>query len=275
MKKMTKAGLLVLASALFLSLASGCTGQVKSEASGTTTVSLKEGARLMSEHVEGLQDKAYIAEEYRDSQYNRTYYQDGSGSWRLDRFQTDPSSERNSTGELPPQTMRTDTMIYNAREAKVWVIVGTTAYEMTDPRYIDNEYQLAAPITNHISAPKEGHYAQAGENGIWEWRVSPEDHARHLSESFGITSQPSGEESWSRYEFLGPEGLLSRKAAGPIAGGLEGGAPFSETTFEYSHVGDVPPELFELPPTVSEVKSLEEYLKQLQDSGWVPHEDRG
>ncbi|MHB1055541.1 MAG: hypothetical protein ACYC6B_09250 [Thermoleophilia bacterium] len=269
---MTKAALLILAAALFSSLSSGCTGQTKSEASGTTTVSLEEGAQLMREHVEGLQDEAYIAEEYRDSQYNRTYYQDGSGSWRLDSFQTDASSDRISAGELPPQAMRTDAIIYNAREAKRWMIVGTTAYETTD---LNNEYESEAPITNHISAPKEGHYAQAGENGIWEWRVSPEDHARHLRESFGITSQPSGEESWNRYEFLGPEGLLSRRAAGPMSGGPKGRAPFSETTFEYSHIGDVPPELFELPPTVSEVKSMEEYLKQLRDSGWVPHEDRG
>jgi len=272
---MPKTGLLVLAGAIFLSLASGCIGQPESEASGTTTVSLEEGAHLMSDHVAGLQDKAYIAEEYRNGQYNRTYYQDGSGSWRLDGFQIDPSSDRNSAGELPPQSMRTDAVIYNAREAKAWVIVGPTAYETADLGYIDNEYQIAAPITNHISAPREGHYARAGENGIWEWRVSPEDHARHLSESFGITSEPSGEEGWSLYEFLGPESLLSRRAAGPIMGGPNGGAPFSETTFEYSQLGDIPSELFELPPTVSEVKSLEEYIRQLQDSGWMPHEDRG
>ena len=272
---MTKIGFLVLAAILALSAASGCTSEAKTEASGTRTVSLEEGARLMSEHVEGLQDKAYVAQEFRDGQYNRTYYQDGSGSWRVDSFQTDVSSNRDGAREMPPESMRAGAIIYNARESKVWVIVGTTAYEATDPGYIDDEQQLSAPITTYISAPKEGHYSQAGENGIWEWRVSPEEHARHITETFGITSRPAGEESWSRYEFLGPEGLLSRRAAGPITGGPKGHAPLSETTYEYSHLGDVAPDLFELPATAREVKSLEEYLKQLRDSGWIPHEDRG
>lgn len=275
MKQMTKISLLVIAVTLVLSAASGCTSEAKTEESGTRTLSLEEGAQLMREHVGGLQDKAYVAQEYRDGQYNRTYYQDGSGSWRVDSFQTDVSSNGDGAGEMPSESMRADAIIYNAREAKAWVIVDTTAYEMTDPGYIDNEHELSAPITSHISAPKEGHYSQAGESGIWEWRVSPEEHARHITETFGITSKPSGEESWSRYEFLGPEGLLSHRAAGPITGGPKGRAPLSETTYEYSHLGDVPTDLFELPATVNEVKSLEEYLKQLRNAGWIPHEDRG
>jgi outer membrane murein-binding lipoprotein Lpp len=275
MKQMTKISLLVLAVTLVLSAASGCASEAKTDESVTSVLSLEEGARLMREHVEGLRDKAYVAREYRDGQYNRTYYQDGNGSWRVDGFQSDVSSNGDGAGEMPSESMRTDAVIYNAREAKEWIIVGTTAYEMTDPGYEDNEQEVSAPISSHVSTPREGHYSQAGENGIWEWRVSPEDHARHIAETFGITSKPSGEENWSRYEFLGPEGLLSRRAAGPITGGPNGRGPFSETTFEYSDVGDVPPDLFELPATVNEVKSREEYLKQLQDSGWVPHEDRG
>ena len=273
--------ILVLAAALALSAAAGCAGQAATDGAGTTTLSLEEGARLMREHVQGLQDKSYVVRTYVNGRRIRTYYQDGTGDWRVEAARESDSPGQASTGrqgagQTLPENLRSSAMIYNAREAKIWVIVGNTAYEMTDPGYLKNEYQSAAPITTAITAPKWGHYTQAGENDIWELRASPEELARQRTETFGITSKPQpGEEIWNRYEFLGPEGLLSRMSAGPIKSGPDGPKPSFDKTFEYSQVGDVPPDLFELPANVTEVKSLKEYFKQLRDSGWVPHEDRG
>jgi hypothetical protein len=35
-------------------------------------------------------------------------------------------------------------------------------------------------------------------------------------------------------------------------------------------LGDVQPELFELPDSVKEVKNFEEYFKLIEASGWMP-----
>jgi hypothetical protein len=265
---MIKIGLLVLAAALVLFLASACSVQEQAEETGVRTISLEEAQGRLREHIQSLQNKAYIVRKYVDNQHIQTYYQDGSGNWREERPETEGSSDQES-GSRMPQELRPEAFIYNASESKAWLIVGTTAYEITDPEYIKLQHQAAAPISAEIGQRSTGHYSQAGENGIWEWRISQKEQAIQMTVTLGVPyEQLSDEESWSRMEFLGPEGLLSRQSAGPIQN-RPGRAPL-ENSYEYSQLGDVQPELFELPDSVKEVKNFEEYFKLIEASGWMP-----